>query len=142
MVFRWQKWNKNRSQNGSYPKKPPNKKTRFSLHNFNTFSPSEAMFSKPKTVETRQRNHVSTVEALFRIRRTQKSTQHAPKRRRDGPDERFCSFLNAKMATQNAPKSKKILSEKQPKNIMQKACRKITVPERTRRGSTMQPRSG
>ena len=60
-------------------KQPESQKTRFSLHNFNTFLPSEAMFSKPKTVENRQRNHVSTVEALFRIRRTQKARNVRPR---------------------------------------------------------------
>ena len=123
-------------------KSPESKKTLFSLYILNTFLHLEALFSKPKTVQNRQQNHIRLVQTLSYARRTLTSAKNAPKRRRDGPDERFCSFLNAKMATQNAPKSKKILSKKQPKNIMQKACRKITVPERTRRGSTMQPRSG
>ena len=112
-------------------------KTLFSLYIFNNCLPMEALFSKPKTVENRQQNHVSLVEALSCVRRTLKSAQNAPKMRRDGPDERFGSVLRAKMAPQNAPKSKKNPPGKQSKNIMQKACRKIIIPRKTGRNSTM-----
>ena len=72
-------------------------KTLFSLNMFNTFLHLEALFSKPKTVQNRQQNHVRLVETLSYARRTLTSAQNAPKMRQDGPDERFGSFLTAKM---------------------------------------------
>ena len=58
----------------------------------------------PKTVEKPSQKQISLVEALFCVGMKLKSGQDAAKMRQDGPDEPFESFLNAKMAPQNAPK--------------------------------------
>ena len=100
---------------------------KFSLYMFNTCLHLEALFSKPKTVQNRQQNHVRLVETLSYARRTLTSAQNAPKMRQDGPDERFGSFLTAKMTPQNAPKSKKTPLKKQSKNTVQKPCWKIIL---------------
>ena len=123
-------------------KPPQSQKPLFSLYIFNTFIPWEALFFKPKTVENRHQSHVRLVEAPPCVRRTLGSAQIAPKMRQDGPDDRFGSFLSALMAPQIAPKSKKNPSKKQSKSIMQKQYRKITLPRRTGRGSTIQAQAG
>ena len=110
---------------------------------FNTFLHLEALFSKPKTVQNRQQNHVRLVETLSYARRTLTSAQNAPKMRQDGPDERFGSFLTAKTTPQNAPKSKKTPPKKQSKNSVQKPCWKIIASRRTGkklRGDAVAPR--
>ena len=61
--------------------------------------------------------------------------------RQDGPHERFCSFLSAKMEPQDAPKSMENLPKKYQKSSCKKQCRKILGTRKTGRESTMQARA-
>ena len=72
----------------------------------------------PTTLKKPLQNHISLVEMLFCARMILNSAQNAAKMRQDGPHERFCSFLSAKMEPQDAPKSMENPPQKESKNIL------------------------